>query len=270
MSMPPENVDAWLDRYRERFRDLIREILEEEALDSPFRMSWEDFALLDEGERDRVYERAAEGRGRWAQSELRRRGARWLVVVGDEVVAASGDLNAIPSDQELERWGRERNRVPFYFEGEVIEEVRAPGHALWTELSGGDAYPTLPLDLLAPLESALAADLDTGSPFTFVNSERVRGVPSVLRPWRAGHHLGRRYFWKKIPARLAVSDVSGHRHAADMEVRAVRAWAQSPFSEINPRREALVGRDLLRALGLRVALVAKERRTEVLPGDAEG
>ena len=86
MAVLPENIDDWLDRYRGRFRDLVRELLAEEASDSPFRMTWEQFSRLGEEERAHVYEQAAEIRARWVQTELRRRGARWLVVVGDEVV----------------------------------------------------------------------------------------------------------------------------------------------------------------------------------------
>jgi hypothetical protein len=54
-----------------------------------------------------------------------------------------------------------------------------------------------------------------------------------------------------------------------LPIRFVHDWPASPFVRINVARRALVGRDVLRALGLRVCLSAPELSTDVVAGDSE-
>jgi hypothetical protein len=43
----------------------------------------------------------------------------------------------------------------------------------------------------------------------------------------------------------------------------IRGWSSSPFVRVNPARRALVGRNVLMRLGLRVLLRADDRRTSI-------
>jgi hypothetical protein len=59
---------------------------------------------------------------------------------------------------------------------------------------------------------------------------------------------------------------SGDTLERSVAVRMVRDWATSPFTRINSARQALVGRDLLRAFGLTVTLSTAATLTTVVSG----
>jgi hypothetical protein len=81
--------------------------------------------------------------------------------------------------------------------------------------------------------------------------------------WRKDRHLGMDYEWRPCRAVVGVVDAAGGRRRAEMTVIAVRNWAGGPFVRVNANRRALVGRNLLMALGLRVLLLADSRETDV-------
>ena len=63
---------------------------------------------------------------------------------------------------------------------------------------------------------------------------------------------------------IALGRTAGAPLRKRMPVRVVRDWSGSPFTRINPKRRALVGRDFLRALSLSLVLRAPGAETEVL------
>jgi hypothetical protein len=129
------DVDALLDRHRERFRRLLQVIAAEEAGQDPFRFPLERFRPLSDEEKATLIRRAAVIAGDRVERELRERHAAWLVLVGDEVVAASSDPAAIPSPEEVLRMGEGRGLVAYLYEAPLIEEL-APSVSAWSLLQG--------------------------------------------------------------------------------------------------------------------------------------
>ena len=111
-----------------------------------------------------------------------------------------------------------------------------------------------------PQPRAIVADLDTGSPATFVDAGLVV-VPAMT--WFTGHHLGSRFLWSPTRIDLQVTPASGQARRGSLAVRRVRGWRTSPFVRINPSRTMLVGRDLLRAFGLTILLAASRSESEI-------
>lgn len=259
-------VDALLDRHRERFRHLLQVIVAEEQGEDPFRLPLDRYRGLPDDQRIALVRRAATIAGDRVRRELKMRGAAWLVLVGEEIAAASADPWAIPSPEEVLRLGEPRGLVAYLFEAPLIEEV-APSTSPWSPLRGGDLYPTVAvvLDPDGPLAALIIADLDTGSYVTFLDAELVNETAPT---WFTGEHLGEAFFWTIASVEVELGRTAGAPLRRRMPVRVVRDWKGSPFTRINPGRRALVGRDFLRALGLSLVLRAPEAETEVIDGGA--
>jgi hypothetical protein len=194
------------------------------------------------------------------ERELERRRAAWLIVVGADVVAASPDATALPPPEEVLRHGEPSGRVAYLFEAPLVEELLA-WRSSWSLLQGPDRYPTLPLAIQGPPRPrVIVADLDTGSPATFVDAGLVA---APVTTWFTGHHLGSRFMWSPARVDLEITPVDGQPRRGSLAIRRVRGWRVSPFVRINPARTMLVGRDMLRAFGLTIRLAASRAESEV-------
>lgn len=69
--------------------------------------------------------------------------------------------------------------------------------------------------------------------------------------------------WTIAAAEIEVTDSEGASVERRIAVRLVKDWTSSPFVRINPKRRALVGRDILRAFSLEVSLRAGPAVTEI-------
>lgn len=168
MDMNTAELDALLERHRERLRELLREIVAEEQGESPFDVPLDGFLKRSDDERAALVRRASQVARARVERELDQRGATWIVLVGDEVVASSADRLELPTVDEVLALGRPHNRVPYLFEAPLIEEI--PSSARWAPVATGivnDRYPTVPIRLGQTL---LDADLDTGAHGTFADA----------------------------------------------------------------------------------------------------
>jgi hypothetical protein len=262
------DIDALLDRHRDRFRRLLQTIVAEEAGVDPFRVPLDEFQSLSDDARAALVRRAAILSADRVERELRARGAAWIALVGDEVVAASADPRAIPSAEDVLRLGEPRGLVAYLFEAPLIEEL-PPWRSAWAALSDDDRYPTVPLvaNPNGPHRKELAADLDTGSHATLLDANLVAAAAPT---WFTGRHLGEFYSWTIAAIDLEVTPSSGDPVKRSVPVRVVREWKTSPFTRINPRRQALVGRDVLRLLGISVALRARAAETDIVDAERAG
>lgn len=250
------DVDALLDRHRDRFRRLVETILSEEAGEDPFRFPLARFRALGDDERAELVKRADRIARERVDRELAARGAVWLVLVGDDVVLTSNDPLAIPSPEDVLRLGEPKGLVAYLFEAPMIEEVPPPV-APWTALDGQDRYPTIPLSIEG---TTIVADLDTGSFGTLIDADLA---PVSGGTWFSGRHLGQSYFWAPARADIEIACARDGSVTKAMALRCVRDWKASPFVRINPKRAALVGRDLLRAFSLTLVLRSREAETEI-------
>jgi hypothetical protein len=254
--LPDIDVDALLDRHRDRFRHLLQVILTEESGEDPFSFPLARFQALSDDEKAELVRRADRIARDRVDHELEARKAAWLVLVGNEVVLASGDPQAIPTAEDVLLLGAPKGLVAYLFEAPLIEEVPGPVSS-WTALGGHDRYPTIRLTIEG---TTIVADLDTGSHGTLLDADLA---PVSGGTWFSGKHLGSSFLWS--PARVDVEIVSGNGKTVQraLAVRRVRDWKASPFVRINPQRTALVGRDLLRAFSLSLILRSSEAETEI-------
>src|SRR5712691_823903 len=239
------DVDALLDRHRERFRRILEEIAAEEAGEDPFAFPLERFQALSEDDKAALVKRASIIARARVERELERRRAAWLIVVGDDIVAASPDPTILPSPEDVLRHGEPSGLVPYLFEAPLVEELLA-WKSPWSLLQCPDRYPTLPLAIEGlPGPRAIVADLDTGSPATFVDAGLVA---APVMTWFIGHHLGGRFLWSPARGDLQITPADGQARRGSLAVRRVEGWQASPFVRINQARTMLVGLDLLRGV----------------------
>jgi hypothetical protein len=252
--METADIDRLLDRHRDKLRRVFRSIMAAEEGPDPFSFPLSRFRKLSDAERLELVKRADLIAGDRADEELRRRGAAWLVLVGDEVVAESREIGSCPTPEEVLALGEERDLVAYLFEAPLVEELSSASR--WTPLAGADAYPTLPVSLFGEV---IRADLDTGSHGTFISAAHL---PVQSPTWFPGRHLGQRFYWTPGMARFSL--LAGEAAIShEVPTRFVAEWAASPFVRINPSRQALIGRNFLRAFGLELRLSAPEQLTSV-------
>lgn len=251
-------VDQLLDRHRDKFKRLLRVIAAEEEGPDPFSFPLVRFRELAESERFDLVRRAGIIARDRVDEELRAREATWIVLVGDQVVAESKDLGPCPSAEDVLAMGASENLVAFLFEAPLVEEIAST--SAWTPLATSDAYPTVPVVIEG---EAVVADLDTGSHATFIDGRRL---PTGAVTWFEGRHLGQAFHWTPGRARFAISG-GGTPLERELPTRFVHAWHASPFVRINGKRIALVGRDFMRAFGLRLRLSTPDLETSIEAGE---
>ncbi len=234
----------------------------------PFHFPLSRFLTLSEEERVRLVWRAHDLAKERIAEEFQKRGAVWIVLLGDEVVASSNDLWAMPSSDEVLRYGKEKDIVPYLF-SEVLIEESGPSTADWAETRyPGDRYPTIPICIRRPdnTEMFIQADLDTGAAQTFIDSS-VTGIPEPI-VWSPAKHLGEGCELEFAELTVLVTTGQGTTLEKKFKMLRVRAWDKSPFIKINTRRRMLVGRDLLRFFGLEVVLRSAKAQTEIASSDS--
>ena len=186
--------------------------------------------------------------------ELRRRGAAWIVLVGDHVVADSREIGPCPSTDEVLAMGAGEDRVAFLFESPLIEEI--PSTSQWAPIARNDAYPTIPVTIGG---ESIVADLDTGSHATFIDGKHLR---HEVTTWFEGRHLGQAFHWAPGRAEFAVS--AGESRLQRQPRPASFILGTNRLSCVSMQsEELLVGRDFMRAFGLRLRLSTPESSTSI-------
>lgn len=247
-------IEQLLDRHRDKFKRLLRSIAAEEEGPDPFSFSLARYRDIDPAERLELVRRAGIIARDRVDEELRQRGAAWIVIVGDRVVAESSETGSCPSTEEVLGLGSSEDLVAFLFEAPLVEEI--PSTSAWSPLAANDAYPTVPIAIEGEV---VAADLDTGSHATFVDGMHLR---REVATWFEGRHLGQAFYWTPGRARIALV-AGGVEVERQLPTRFVHEWTGSPFVRINAKRKALVGRDFMRAFGLRLRLSTPELTTAI-------
>ncbi len=236
------------------------------------RLPFSEYRNLPDEEKERIHLQVYQQCRGWAERELAKRRAQWLVMCGGEVIKASSTLEDLPSGEELERIGEEQNLVPFLFVREPLIEESA-----WSPLGRGDFYPALPL-MVGPQDMEVEelplsgvefkTDFDTGSPCLFLNYEKllrtgfIAPQPPLLMCF--GTHLGEVYRYFILPLKVGVRTINGRILGREMLTHCVKEWEESPLTRINPQREGLAGRNLLLEIPLRLELDGRNKRTKVL------
>jgi hypothetical protein len=279
------STEQLVDRYVEQMRPLLARKVQEmgerskpgAAIRDPFQLSYAEFARMTDAEQERLRCEALQCRGQLVDAELARHKAAWVLLIGGAVVSSGPGLDSVPSKADVYWAAEQRGWAPFLFSVEPLieESAETPWTSTWSVLAQDDSYPTIPVLLCHPAQPAptsaaeglhFLADFDTGSPAVFLNQHDVRqcAVPLDNLMPMSRLHLGRPYHYVIPTVQLAIPTKAGQLCSDLFQVYAVRDWEHCPLTHVNPKRRALVGRDVLLRLRLEVTLNGRTRATTVL------
>jgi len=240
--------------------------------DERFLISFEDYLALSDEDGEKLKLLAYEKYQHWIYDELAKRRARWMLVCGGEIIEWSPTLNDYPAREKRHSIGRQMGYAPWTFIANPVSE-----ESYWAALPDNDFYPTISIAFGAEnwsLEDVMKkglefdADLDTGSGNMMLDYSLMRSKNILENQYgqetESGKHLGFSYSCYVLPVQVAITDETEKITSKVISAVCVRNWQQSSFCLVNPLRKALVGRDLLVKLSLRVELDGGNRTTKIL------
>lgn len=238
-----------------------------------FAISFEEYLAMPLEERHAIQISAYEKYSKWIEQELERHQARWILVCGGKVIESSPTLRDYPRREKVRLVGEQCGLMPFVFvRGPMIEE------SIWTVLPYNDSYPTLPIIVAAENENPsnlkangwliTDADLDTGSPDVLIDYDRLveKGIIASqnVDEVHTHSHLERQYHFHILPILIGVMTETDKIIMGVIDVFCVRDWAKSSLILVNRSRQALIGRNLLYEIPLRIELDGRKRTTQIL------
>jgi hypothetical protein len=238
-----------------------------------FAISFDGYLAMPQAEREAIDILAYKRYANWIEQELDRHNARWILVCGGKVIESGPTLRSYPRSEKLQAVGEQYGLMPFVFlRGPMIEE------SIWAVLPFNDTYPSLPIIVAAENEDPLDlkangltiedADLDTGSTDVMLDYEQVlaNGIitDQVVEKLHVHSHLNRDFYYYSRWVRIGVVTENDEMISGVIEALCVRDWAKSPLVLSNRSRQALVGRNVLYELPLRIELDGRKRTTKIL------
>jgi len=236
-----------------------------------FDLPFDEYQKLPVDKQREIQRRACVGSEKWINEELKRLNAKWILVCGGKTIDFSDNLGDYPSEEKLMTIGRKFNRIPFAFvEMPQIEEMGAK----WSKITSTDYYPTVEIIVgkanwdnaqIEQFGEVIIGDLDTGAPGIFLDygvllsKEFVRW--SSIMTERQAYHLGKRYFFYLLKVKIGLKDETGDLKTQDFHCYCIQDWEDCPFRDVNPGRQALVGRNILMKFSLHVILDSKNATT---------
>lgn len=227
-------------------------------------MTPQEYEELDVEEKGHLYSEFQQLHGGWIETQLQARDAVWILIAEGEVVNSGPRWHDGPDDYEVAEMSLRDNRMYWVFETfPLIEETS------WVSLQDRDAYPSLRLEVVNDSTSkswAIIADFDSGSNTTVLDESQLRDaemLPSKPRSIKEAVHLGSTFQYSRLPLSIRLADETNNRHTERLDCAVVYSWDNSPWTRINPGRQALAGRDLLLSLSASVELNGKDRKTYI-------
>ena len=233
-------------------------------------LSMEEYQRLSDPERSYFHALAREENKSWIESQLQEHKAGWLMVVDGRVIAYGKSLDDYPDEIEVRRICKERGEFPFIFINALLLAIEESATAWHQTVYPDDYYATIGIRLLSSDRAKainLVADFDSGAWGTFAELDRLVSAGIIETtlfdvPHIATHlNRGYSYILKHLP--VQINGAASHPHESLETVICVHDWCASPFVQINPSRQALVGRHLPAKLGLCLTLDFAARCTEV-------
>jgi len=236
---------------------------------NPFDLSFSEFQGLSLNESEElvktVYELCKDLiRDAWAT------GYRQIVICDRKVIYKTLDDEPI-AVEKIKELAKEYDKACYVFSApDIVEE------SIWTPITGDDSYPTLKLYIglegtdekeIIKECSPILADLDTGNPSLKVfNANLLNQELAIFSPFemREGEHLGCNYSYYQKHVKICVQDVNGNVRSVVCYTRMIRNWDRCALLQSSPNRTGFVGRDLLRALRIRLKIDPLKNTTQIL------
>jgi len=236
---------------------------------NPFDLSFNEFLRLSPDETKEMLSKAHE-LGEALIQDAWNCGYRQVILCQNKIVFKTKEDEPIPSGT-VEKLSKKHNKACYVFSApDIVEESN------WTPISGEDAYPTIKIFVgsedvadkwLVENASPILADLDTGNPhYKIFDAGLFSQEMQSLGPFelREGTHLGDNYYYFNKRVKICVQDVGGNIKSTICLIRMVRDWSRCAVVQISPKRTAYVGRDLLRALRIRLKIDALSSTSQIL------
>lgn len=203
--------------------------------------------------------------GDWIQEQLTQRESEWILMAAGDVVQAGPHWHGRPDDCRLAELSHQYNRMYWVFgRFPLIEE------SSWNPVTPVDLYPSLAVTVVGNTSTGetveYLADFDSGSSTTVLDATRLQQAGFLggrLERVETASHLGEPFQFSWRPLTLRLRCESGEERKQVVECCIVYCWAMSPWTRINPKREALAGRDLLLRFPASVELDGITKRTYI-------
>jgi hypothetical protein len=201
----------------------------------------------------------------WASGYLQ------IAICDKKIIFQTQDAKPITADF-VKQLAKEHNKACYVFSApDTVEE------SVWTPVDKDDAYPTIKI-YLGPKGSTekgiinnvapVFPDLDTGNPcYKIFDANRLHQELQKFSAFelRIGTHLGGPYSYYTKDAKICVEDIKGNINSFICTIRLVRDWSTcAVVVKTSPLRTGFVGRDLLRALRIRLKIDPLTCTTQIL------
>jgi hypothetical protein len=195
----------------------------------------------------------------WLMQKFNDLKAAWLMVVDGKVIASGKKFSDYPTPEQILEVCHRTGKFPFLFINEDVLAVEESSSAWHSTVDPGDFYPTVKVKFRTHTGAAsIIADFDTGASAIFVDyAFLVKQNVIQLKAQEEGEsaqHLNQTFGY--LPRKVTVEIVlaSGEVCSQQLNIACVVAWGKSPFVKINPKRTALVGREVFLLLKPRILL----------------
>jgi len=112
-----ELAERYLEQAQPLLRQKISELVEHQVKtltgQDPFHVSFAEFISMGEQQQNELRCAALRRYGFWVDTELERRQAMWMLVVGGEVVSCGTSLNSLPTKSHIYHVAQQKGLAPF-------------------------------------------------------------------------------------------------------------------------------------------------------------
>jgi hypothetical protein len=251
--------------------------LDQEGVD-PFSIEFSKFMALPITEKDKLLDKAETIACNTIEKAFSN-GKIWVLLCGNknDIVASAENFNEIPSDEEIIKQARKRNRAPYQFS----IACRVEDH--WTQCSPDLSMKDYPTVTLIISNHDMELHFDTGCPITFFSYEELReksiiNPPSNFISERRNGFPDYRFALVKKLIGLIKSQKTGETLRVEINGKAVREWVTTSYArkchefecyrgknyqtgDLCPLRRALIGRNLLTDNNLALILDGASKKT---------
>ena len=192
---------------------------------------------------------------RMARTVMLNRSWNWVVICGDKSVTGGKSLSRFPSFEDKKELARKHGAVPFVYSRPIISEE---GGSLGALL---DQYPKAIIGING---RQVLANIDTGTNQTMISDHVTDPEPGSVP--EKGVHLGKRFEYYINKRSVTLQSVKNGKQSVGpimMPVAIIDDWKTSPWIKINPRRGALVGRDIFAVESLSLQITSSAGRRGV-------
>ncbi len=210
---------------------------------------------------------------KWLDEKFSSLKAAWLMVLDGEIIGSGNNLHDYPRTEQIRKLSQQLGKRPFIFVNELllaIEETRSQWNPT---VYGNDFYPTVLVALQnGPNVLEIVADFDTGAASSFADYELLRSHNIIDsdedEEAESSEHLGYTFEYVSKPIIVEIKVSSEETLQRELPILCVDSWQDSPFVRINPRRTALIGRDLFLDMQPSILLDFANRRTSIFASEA--